>query len=100
MAQQVMAGPNIWAQFKGLLEIRFGFIQLPHEKLGLSKALPTVCIERIQVNGAATQWKSFVKAAKKGCRGSRQSYKFGISGFQSNRPPNGKIGRASCRERV
>ena len=37
----------------GLLETRFGFVQLTPAKLELSKALPAVCIERIQVNGSA-----------------------------------------------
>src|SRR5258706_390977 len=37
------------------------------------------------------QWNSFVKAAKKGCRGSRQSYTFGTSGFGFNRSLEGSI---------
>jgi hypothetical protein len=66
---------------------------MAHEKLGLSKALPTICIERIQIDGSAAQLKSFVKAAENGCRGSRKSYNLGISGFESNRPLAKKTSR-------
>jgi hypothetical protein len=53
-----MGGHNIGVQFERLLDIRYSFVYLPHEKLDLCKGLPTSCIERIQVNGSATQWKS------------------------------------------
>src|SRR5579859_227391 len=86
-----MAEPNIGTQFKRLLALRCGLVEPPREKLGLAKALPTLCIERVQVNGSAAQCKSFVKAAQNGCRGSRKSYNVGISRFESNRPLNGSI---------
>src|ERR1700686_3101446 len=81
-----MGGHNIGVQFERLLEIRYSFVQPPHEKLGLCKLLPTICIERIQVHSSAFQWKSFVKATEQGCRAGRRPYNLGISGIKSKRP--------------
>jgi hypothetical protein len=64
---------------------------LPHKNLGLPKPRPTACIERIQVNGSAVQFKRFVKAAEDGCRPSRKIYIFGVCWFESNRSLEGSI---------
>src|SRR5215475_8140867 len=86
-----MGGRNIGVQFERLLKIRCGSFELPNEKLGFCKKLPTLCIERIQVNGPAVQLKSLIKAAENGCRVSRRPNDLGISGIESNRPLKGSM---------
>jgi hypothetical protein len=93
-----MADPTPGFQFDGLLAIRCGLVKLPIEKLPLPKDLPTLSIERIQVNGSAGQWKSFVKATEYGCRGTRLRYHLETSGFESKRPLDGSV--RSCKIEV
>ena len=81
-----MAVPKIGVQFNGLLEIRYSFLWLPHEKFDLSKALPTIRIERIQANRSATQCKSLVRTAECGCGFGRLRQILGISRLERNRP--------------
>src|ERR1700676_545662 len=87
-----MGDHNIRVQFERLLAICCGLVQLPHEKLGLCKKLPTVCIERIQVNGSAAQLNSFVKEAERGCPARRRPDHLRVSRIESNRPLEGIIG--------
>src|SRR6185437_17101238 len=64
LAQQDRAGKNIGAQFKRFPAVRRGLVQLPCDKLGLCKCVPTNCIERIQLGGSTVQAKRFIKPAE------------------------------------
>src|SRR5580765_6039326 len=86
-----MAGPNIGVQLEGFLRIRCRVVQPSHVKLGLCPALPTLGIERVQVDGSAVQVKSIVKAAEILCSFSRRYYICRNSGLEIHRPFGGSI---------
>src|SRR5882762_1843730 len=86
-----MAGPHIGVQLEGLLRIRCRFVQSSYVKLGLCQALPTLRIERVQIDGSAAQVKSLVKAAEIFCGSSRRYYIRRNSRLESQRPFGGSI---------
>src|SRR5262249_35263106 len=81
----------IGVQLNGLLEMGCGFIEASREELGVSKALPALRIERIQVNSSEVQLKRLVKPAEQGRRTSRLLESIRTSRRDSDCPLVGSI---------